>query len=210
MQRKVDVLENNDQNERANDTELVLRVKSGQESAFKELFVKYGKKLYYFSRKKNLSHEDAEGVVQDVFAKVWEVRETLDETLSINSYIITIAKNLIYNKSRKQLNHRLFEEYLAYTKKSKPHHQTENQVFFKELEGIVLEIIKKLSPKAQLIFKMNRLDGMTNLEIAEELHISKKTVENQMHTALKYLRETLIKRADINLVSLLAILIKYC
>ncbi|MEO9804990.1 MAG: RNA polymerase sigma-70 factor [Reichenbachiella sp.] len=210
MQRKADVYDGHGANDLTNDRDLVLRVKGGQESAFKELFVKYGKKLYYFSRKKNLSHEDAEGVVQDVFAKIWEIKEGLDETLSINSYIITIAKNLIYNRSRKQLNQRLFEEYLVYSQRSKSHHETEDQVFFKELEGIVFEIIKKLSPRAQLIFKMNRLDGMTNSEIAEELHISKKTVENQMHTALKYLRETLVKRADINLVSLLAILVKYC
>ncbi len=195
-------------NEIITDAQIVMRIKKGNEVAFRELFMKYGKKLYYFSRKKNLSNEDAEGVVQDVFAKIWEVRKTLDTALSINSYMITIAKNLIYNKSRKQVNQRLFEEYLVHSSKQKSSN-TENQIFFKDLENIVFQLIAELSPRAQLIFKMNRLEGMTNKEISAELNISKKTVENQMHTALKYIRMQLTERTDLTLISMLTILLKY-
>lgn len=200
--KRVNLLGKEIKSEIDTDAQVILLIKKGNEAAFHRLFMKYGKKLYYFSKKKNLSNEAAEGVVQDVFAKIWEIRKNLDERLSINSFIITIAKNIIYNTSRKRLNHRLFEEYLVNSHQQKSN-STENYLYFKDLESVLFQIISELSPRAKLIFKMNRFEGMTNQEISKELNISKKTVENQMHIALKYIRKELPNRYEIGLASIL-------
>ncbi|MBC6426304.1 MAG: RNA polymerase sigma-70 factor [Ekhidna sp.] len=192
----------------AEDSKLVRKIKVNNEQAYKELFFKYGKKLYYFSRKQNLSHEDAEGVVQDVFTKLWEVWKTLNEELSINSYIFTIAKNLIYNKSRKNVNKLLFEKYLL-TNGHSSSSNTEDEVIFRDYKNIIEEVIAELSPRAQEIFKMNRFEGRTNQEIADQLNISKGTVENQVHFAMKYIKKQLIERTNLDLTILLAIVLSY-
>ncbi len=58
-----------------------------------------------------------------------------------------------------------------------------------ELEEKIYYSISQLPDQCQLIFRMNRFEGKKNQEIAEELNISKRTVETQMSKALKRLRE---------------------
>ena len=186
-----------------NDKKLIQNIKLGKESSFRVLFMKYGKKLYNFSRKNNLSHEDAEGIVQEVFAKIWETRNGLDENLSLNAYILTIAQNLIFNKARKQVNRRVYEEYFKiYT----PHktNNNEEQIFYNELEGIILKFVDKLAPRTMQVFKLNRMDGFSNQEIAEKLNVSKKTVENQMNSALKQIRKAIIESNSLNVIGVLS------
>lgn len=190
------------------DRHLVVALKDGGEIAFRELFFKYGKKLYYFSRKQSLSHELAEGVVQECFAKLWEVRATLDPDLSFQSYIFTIAKNLIYNKSRKHLNRLLFEKHLL-AENNNLTENTEDTILTNDYKRVVSDIITELSPRVQKIFRMNRFEGRSNQEIADQLGISKSTVENQIHMALKHIKKELVLRTDLDLCVLLAIMLTY-
>ena len=70
---------------------LVKALRKGDFKAFEALFFKYNKNLYYFAKGHLGSSEDAEGLVQEVFIKIWEKREDLKEYLSFNSYIFTIT-----------------------------------------------------------------------------------------------------------------------
>ncbi len=60
-----------------------------------------------------------------------------------------------------------------------------------EFESYVFNLIDKLPPATQNIFKLNRFEGLSNQEIADKLNISKRTVELQISNALKFLREKL-------------------
>ena len=73
------------------DQKLVESLKKGDWFAFDQLFAKYSKKLYYFAKNYLDSKEDAEGLVQEVFLKIWEKRKELKEHLSFNAYIYTIT-----------------------------------------------------------------------------------------------------------------------
>lgn len=64
----------------------------------------------------------------------------------------------------------------------------EQQVNYTEMEHLLYNAINQLPPKCRSIFKMNRFDGLSNTQIAENLKLSKRTVETQISKALKILR----------------------
>ena len=51
--------------------QLVIEISKGDEKAFEKLYLLFSEKIYHVSRKMNLNHEDSEGVVQEVFLKIW-------------------------------------------------------------------------------------------------------------------------------------------
>ena len=67
------------------------------------------------------------------------------------------------------------------------------QIESMELEEKIMEAVDTLPEKCREVFELNRFEGLTYSEVAEQLNISVKTVENQMSKALKILREKLLK-----------------
>ena len=76
-----------------------------------------------------------------------------------------------------------------------------------ELQETIKKAIEKLPPKCREIFELNRFEGKRYKEIAEQLNISLKTVENQMGKALKVMREELKELLPLLLIALLEILL---
>lgn len=73
----------------------------------------------------------------------------------------------------------------------------ENKLHFKRILELIDTEVEKLPAKCKLIFKCSREQGMPAKEIARELHISQKTVENQLNKALRQLK--LVTRSFLNL-----------
>lgn len=135
----------------------------------------------------NLSQEDAQEVCQDVFMKLWESREQLDEEGALNGYIFTMAKNNILKQYRKRAYAIVLEKYWKiHTPNSTP--SSEEQLESKQLEEYSNEFIEKLPEKQKEIIKLRINEYLSNEEIALQLKLSKRTVENQVYRALKRLK----------------------
>ena len=174
------------------DTQLVRALKKGDLNAFDQLFVKYNKKLYYFAKGYLGSAEDAEGLVQEVFIKIWEKREDLKEYLSFNSYIFTITYKAILKYFRsKSREKKYMDQFLSGF--IDENNETSGEIEYNNLLELANNAIEKLPEKRKLVFKLSRHEGFTNLEISKQLRISKRTVENHIQQALKFLREQLGK-----------------
>ena len=174
------------------DSEITQALKKGNKAAFKALFDRYHKKVYNASRRMNINHEDAEGVVQDVFLTIWEKRKLLDSELSINAFLLTIAKRLVYNKIRasvvrKRHSDEVIESEITWK------NNTEDYIIFSELEQNAQAGIEKLPENRKHIFMLSKEHGLNNDEIAEKLDISKRTVENQLYRATKAIKEHINK-----------------
>ena len=167
----------------------IQKIKQGDGRAFEELFYAYCKPLIHFANRYLQDVHLAENVVQDVFLHVWEKREKLDPSLNIKTYLYTAVKNNALKQLRHQDIRRKHEHFIK--KQDLTIHSAEEQWQQKETEQQILNAIEKLPPKCQLIFSMNRFDGLTYAEIAEVEGISIKTVETQMGRALKSLRKQL-------------------
>ncbi len=172
------------------DQRLVIRLKAGDGEAFEKLFMKYNQKLCNFCYNILHSRQDAEGIVQSTFLKIWETRHLINENLPFGGYIFKIAQNKVFNLLRKQINHRYYLEYLQeYTEMLE--NTTEKSILYNELENIIHHLINSLPERRREIFLLSRNEGLTYKEIADRLGISENTVDTQIRKALDYFRQSL-------------------
>lgn len=170
--------------------ELLLTLKTGNRQSFTVLYNQYWSQVYNFSRLYLTSRDAAEEVVQEVFVKVWESREFIREDDNFKGLLFIITRNLIFNQSRKSFNEDFYKiTMLAAMEES---YDMEAEIDAKNLREYIDQLIADLPPQRKLIFTMSRNENMSYKEIAEKLNISEKTVENQISSAIKFLKQNLI------------------
>lgn len=135
--------------------------------------------------------EAAEDLVQEVFCKIWQNREVLDVTSSYKAYLVRSVTNQALNYIEKQKRLVLAEDTLPY-EATMSANTTMDLLAGTEMEERINKALSALPPQCRLIFEMSRFEELTYKEIADSLHLSPKTIENQMGKALRILREHLL------------------
>jgi RNA polymerase sigma-70 factor, ECF subfamily len=179
-----------DEHDNVTDNLLVTRIRQNDTRAFKLLYDRYSKKIYFFSLKYLGNNVEAEELVQSVFINVWENRGSLDPGNSVKSYIYKSAVNYIYNYLKKKAIHARFIESQMHENEIQSDNSYE-EVIFHDLEKSIKTVVETLPSQQQRIFQLSRHDGLTYQEIAVKLDLSVRTVENQMYRALKTLKKML-------------------
>jgi RNA polymerase sigma-70 factor, ECF subfamily len=156
--------------------------------AFEMLFNQYYKPLVNYSFTLLKDTGEAEDIVQQVYINVWQKRDELDIHTSPRAFLYKSVYNASLNRI-KQNNVR--NAYAADAKVTAPIADEADTVVAKELKQKIDFAIEQLPEQCGKIFKMSRYGNLKYQEIANELGISVKTVENQMGKALKTLRVTL-------------------
>lgn len=172
------------------------KIRSGDTEAFEYAFRKYAPRLEAFARKYTNDAAEAEDMVQNVFLKLWERREWL-ENISLPSFLFLLTKNsaLNYLKHRQvadAVEQRIPDAALIeqlYTIDFVPDPSSLLQQ--KELSASIDRIMDELPPKCKEAFVMSRLNGLRNREIASQMNITEKVVEKHIARALKRFREGL-------------------
>jgi RNA polymerase sigma-70 factor, ECF subfamily len=171
------------------DLQLFNEIKGGNKKVFEQLFKAYYAPLCLFSKQFLKDHDECEEVVQNLFLKIWEKRESIEIVTSVRSYLFGSVRNSCLN----WLKHRKIQQ--EYQKVVERYEATEDTYGSYFLEVGLLEKIEKaissLPERRREIFLLNREKGMKYREIAESLGLSVKTIETQMGQALKTLREAL-------------------
>ncbi len=178
-----------------NDTFLIRELRKGNEQAFEQLFRIYHQPLYGFLMQFAGSQSDVEDILQEVFIRIWERRGDLNENLSFSGLMFTIGRNLCLNMLRNERCRRHIRDYL----KSVIDHSlddVEQIIYFNELDQMVHQVLDQLPDRQKQIYKLNRVEGLSRKEIAEELQISLATVDMHMSRALGVLRRHLYKVRD--------------
>ena len=173
-----------------NESLLVRNLSKGNLLAFNTLYQEYSNRLYRFAYGYLKSEEEAEELVQEVFTIIWEKRADLKEELSFKSFLFTIAFNIIRKHFRTKAH---LSEYFKSGLIDDADVQTVQQVSYNSLYQYITRIIDQIPQRRKEIFIKSRLEGLSIKEIAEELKISHKTVENQLTDALKFIRTNLNK-----------------
>ncbi|WP_251795694.1 MULTISPECIES: RNA polymerase sigma-70 factor [unclassified Arenibacter] len=167
-------------------------LEKGGKHAFETLFRLYYSKLVHIARGYLVYQQEAENIVQNVFLRIWENKECLGEVSNINSYLYTMTKNLCLD----QLKHeKVKRNYLdnSYRIKSEIQYnfiqdEAASLLLENELEDKIIQSIELLPEKCKNIFKKSRLEGLKHSEIAAELGVSHRTVDNHIANALRHLR----------------------
>jgi len=173
----------------------ISRLKEGDLLAFEYIYNQWNAKVYYFVKK--MIRNDVflvEDIVQSVFVKLWEMKETVDPEGNLGGYLFKIAKNMVLNQLKRQIHQDRYEtNEIATSKDYLYNNSTEQELDVRFLESILQEYILELPEKRRQVFLLSRKYYMTNKQIAEHLGISVNTVESQMTKALATLRNKLDK-----------------
>ncbi len=177
-------------------SDLVTALRTGSEPAFRELFNRYGGKVFRYVMRFVPTEPVAEELMQDVFMKVWNYRGNLDAAQSFNNFLFRITKNHILNYLRDtQRDVALNKEYRLSL--SSFHNAVEESLIHEEYIELANKAIALLPDKRRSIFIMSRLEGKSYEQIAQALDISKDTVRLQMIKSIKSIREYLRLHVDV-------------
>ncbi|UXP31370.1 RNA polymerase sigma-70 factor [Reichenbachiella agarivorans] len=166
------------------------RIASDDQGAFEQIFRLYYKDLSRYCLKYVRDEHVAEELVQEVFINIWDRRYSLKINTSVKAYLFTAVRNRSFNYIKLQIpkEQRKVDVDGMVDLSGSLSENREEELEFEELQVYVQNAIDSLPPKCQLIFNLSRNAGMSYKEIAEELDLSVKTVENQVGLALKKLR----------------------
>ena len=185
-----------------NQTDILEGLKNKDEKAFELLFKTHYEALVRFVYKYMNNSEEAEEIVQDTFYTLWEKSEKISIQSSIKSYLYQAARN----KSLNTIKHKNVQLKYANTVlyNSTEAIEDDESIELDELQDKINQSLDLLPPKCRKVFELSRFEEKKYKEIAEELDISIKTVENHMGKALGILRTSLKEYLPIYLALLLA------
>jgi RNA polymerase sigma-70 factor (family 1) len=169
------------------DSTVITLLKEGSEKVFEKVFKDHFKSLHAYAYTFLRDDELAEEVVQNVFCRIWEKREQLKTDGSLKAYLYRAVHNESLNYLKHQKVKANFEVY--YTGQMEQQEgQSAEKVMTTELERHIREAINELPQQCRTIFQLSRFEQLKYQQIADQMGLSVKTIENQMGKALKLMR----------------------
>ena len=170
--------------------QLVEEITVNEEKAFELLFKAHYSALHAYAHTMLKDEMMAEEVVQNLFLKLWERKERLDEQAAVKAYLY----KCVYHDCLNHIRHQKVQ--MRYTSHAVYHHkdmaaEASATAELSELQQHIDKALNELPQQCRTVFQMSRFEELKYREIAEQLNISVKTVENQMGKALKLLRSKL-------------------
>jgi len=170
------------------DSDLWKEIVNDDYRAFTVLFDRYWFVLYKTVGKYIKDQEQCEEAVHDLFLNIWNRRKYLD-IQDFNSYLKTSIRYQVYRILKKDKTSAITyvdeypEEFVVANE-----NDGDKKIQYNDLEKELEECLKPLPKRTAEIFLLSRKDHLSNAEIAERLGISKRSVENQITNALKFLK----------------------
>ena len=168
-----------------------MEVKDQTTNCYQRIYMEYAPMLLRFAGK-FVSGFFAEDIVHDVFLKLWDKQVFLLPDDDLKRILFVAVRNACIDHLRRSnmeqeiLDHRAVQlklEELDYFESS-------DELFMrKDLLELLMKKVAELPERSQEIFRLSYLKGMKAAEIAEQLGLSVRTVENQLYRSLLYLRK---------------------
>lgn len=190
----------------AHDAALLQQLSQGDESAFRRLFDAYHPFIYSFALRMTDSAPIAKDVVQDIFIKIWLMREEMPSVQNLPAYINRLTRNHVLNgMKRKAMEASLLKDLGGQL--DVRHNDTEERSQARELETLLEKAVLQLPAQQQKVYRLSRGEGLKHEEIAAQLGISRETVKKHMMAALVTVRRFLQENG--RMISLLATMLAH-
>jgi RNA polymerase sigma factor (sigma-70 family) len=173
---------------------LVLRLRDGDDSCFKEIYNLYHFKVFCFVKKYTSQLADSEDVTQNVFIHLWKYRTKLNPNIELEAILFKSSKQEISKWYKKQ--NKIFS--------------VENNQMIRELDSpsesddsinLKLEkihyLLDKIPEKRRKIFSLHKFEDQSYKEIAVEMDMSPSAVANQISKTLQYLKKNTVKNQEL-------------
>lgn len=132
--------------------------------------------------------QESEDIVADTFAKAWEYFSDRDAPDNFKAYVYRMARNLTVDRMRVVRPTAALSEVADIPAE---------EIDTSERDAAVWKAVASLPERCREVFLLSKRDNLSHKEIAAELSISEKTVENQLAKALKVLRNSLSNSASL-------------
>lgn len=159
--------------------------RKGDRKAFKLIFDTFYKPLIIFATKYVNDADLAEDLVQEVFVKLWEKRETIENSMTVKAFLFTSVKNKALNHFRHQKVVDVHQKEMIQTKSDESFFK--NHLIVEETYRLLIEAIHDLPDQTRKVCTLS-MNGVKNAEIAEELDLSTSTVKYHKNQAITILR----------------------
>jgi RNA polymerase sigma-70 factor (family 1) len=168
--------------------------------AFDEIYRRYWKKLYSMCYRRLQSREISEELVQDIFTGLWASRNS-SSIGNLSAYLCTAVKYKVINHMAREMSRKSYS--IAQLSNVYEGNSTEEAVLLDDLNTALEKAIDKLPAKRQMIFKLHRQGNLSVKQVASQLGISEKTVENQYGKAMKMLKISLKHFTSLSIISMI-------
>ena len=155
-------------------------------SAIDALYLKYAAKTEEFLYRMLKDHSEAEDITQDIFLKIWRNRTSIGAVDAFGPYLFRMARNAVYDRFD---NRSVRENYARRASLLPEYELPDSAIDSRDLLLLIRMVVEKMPEQRRRIFRMSREEGLSNDQIAEQLSISRRTVENQISRALAELRK---------------------
>ncbi len=169
---------------------LLKRLKQGDPEAFTMLFRQYYKDLVLFGGNFLKNQMICEDIVQSVFLRLWNEKESLEIKTSLKSYLLKSVQNSCLDEIRHQ---KIVHDHEAWFSQYATLYEidTENYILYSDLYNRLQEVLGSMPEEYRIAFEMNRFEGLKYHEIAVQLNVSVRTIEVRISKALKILKKEL-------------------
>jgi len=174
----------------SSDSDIIRRIRQGDKQEFEKLFRSSYVSLVRYAQTLLRDHDTAEEIVQELFFRLWQDRQTLTIESSLNGYLY----RSVHNRALHHIEHQKVVSRHAGEVTSRAELTSEpvtEAIYYSELQARVARVLQRLPERCRVIFRMSRFEGLKYYEIADKLAVSLKTVEADMGKALREFRKAL-------------------
>jgi RNA polymerase sigma-70 factor (family 1) len=180
--------------------QLLARLKQGDERAFRAIFDTYYRGLTGDAYRYVHDWAFAEDIVQDVFANIWTKRTQLTITGSLQHYLRRAVINQSLNHIKKNNNFVFEEDADLLDQADDQFLSLDSESEYTIREDKMRAVIEGLPDRCRVVFELSRFENLSHKEIADQLSISTKTVENQITKAMNTLRNVFLRGTSLPLL----------
>lgn len=169
------------------DSQLLNLVKTGDESAFAEIYERYWTVMYVHVLKMLGDEDDSKDLIQELFTSLWLKGAQIEFSTNLSGYLYISARNKVINMIRQN---KIRKDYLSSLAEfgAQTSNTTLEQLNVRDLHTAFEREVQSLPYKMRQIFELSRKQNLSHKEIALRLDISDKTVKKQISNALKIIR----------------------
>jgi RNA polymerase sigma-70 factor (ECF subfamily) len=160
--------------------DLLQRIAAGDEAAFTELFYAYHNRLGVFVLGWTRSQTLTDEIVQDVFTKIWNRRESLPEVQKIEQYLYIMARNESFNCLRQVARERVKRQSWEQAQEETPVPVEEE-----DYTPLIEQAVSRLPAQQKKVYLLKRHHRMAYAEISRQLQISPETARKHLSAALR-------------------------
>jgi len=167
---------------------LLLKIETGDETAFGELFDRYRPNIYTTALRITKDEWVAEEILQDTFVKIWVGRAGLSTIENFDAWIYTIARNITYNALKRTQREKEHFNEIARDSIKMFYPAADYNIQEKEFQKILDQAVERLPSKQQATYRLIKQQNLKREQVASELNVSPETVKWNLDQAMRSIR----------------------